>query len=150
MGKSGEYFMLMGEYHNHLDLKNRVVIPSKLREELGSFVVLTRGLDGALFLYSSETFKILTEKLISLSFTEKESRNITRLMVSGATTLEFDKQGRIIIPNFLKSYASLDKEVVIIGVLNRLEIWSREKWEEFVSLNADDLSDISIDLFRLN
>ena len=75
---------------------------------------------------------------------------MTRLMISGATTLEFDKQGRINIPSFLKEYASLDKEVVIIGVLNRLEIWSEEKWMEFVRLNVDRLSDISIDLFRLN
>lgn len=142
--------MLMGEYHNHLDDKGRVVIPSKLREELGSFVVLTRGLDGSLFLYSESIFKTLTEKLMTLSFTEKESHNMTRLMISGATTLEFDKQGRINIPSFLKDYASLDKEVVIIGVLNRLEIWSYEKWMEFVHLNIERLSDVSIDLFRLN
>lgn len=150
MGKSGEYFMLMGEYHNNLDLKGRVVIPSKFREELGEKVVLTRGLDGSLFVYSYDEFSKLTNKLNTLSFTEKESRNFTRFMLSGATTLEFDKQGRIIIPNYLKEYASLEKEVILIGVLNRIEIWSLNNWNNFTDNNFNDLSQISSNLFNSN
>lgn len=142
--------MLMGEFHNNLDLKNRVVVPSKLRDELGREFILTRGLDGSLFGYSLETWKKLTEKLNTLSFTQKESRNFTRFLMASATTLEFDKQGRIVIPNFLKTHAALEKEVVIVGVLDRIEIWSVEKWNTFMDENFESLSDISSDLFSSN
>ena len=140
----------MGEFHNSIDLKGRVVIPSKFREELGDKIVLTRGLDNSLFIYSFDSWVKLTEKLNTLSFTEKDSRNFTRFMLSGATTLEFDKQGRIIIPGFLKEYASLEKEVVVIGVLNRIEIWSFNNWNNFVKNSFNDLSEISKDLFNSN
>lgn len=142
--------MLMGEFHNSIDLKGRVVIPSKFREKLGDKIVLTRGLDNSLFIYSFDSWVKLTEKLNTLSFTEKDSRNFTRFMLSGATTLEFDKQGRIIIPGFLKEYASLEKEVVVIGVLNRIEIWSFNNWNNFVKNSFNDLSEISKDLFNSN
>lgn len=142
--------MLMGEYHNNLDLKGRVVIPSKFREELGERIVLTRGLDGSLFVYSFNDFKILTDKLNTLPITEKESRNFIRFMLSGATTLEFDKQGRIIIPSFLKEYSKLEKEVVLVGVLNRVEIWSLTNWNNFMNDNFLDLSNISNNLFNSN
>ena len=142
--------MLMGEYHNSLDLKGRVVIPFKFREELGEKIVLTRGLDGSLFIYSYDTFLDLTKKLNNLPFTEKESRNFIRFMLSGATTLEFDKQGRIIIPNFLKEYANLEKEVVLVGVLNRIEVWSISNWNNFMDSNFTGLSNISSNLFNLN
>ncbi len=142
--------MLMGEYHNNLDAKGRIVIPSKFREELGEKIILTRGLDGSLFIYSIQKWEELTEKLKTLSFTEKEARNFTRFMLSGANTLEFDKQGRIIIPNYLKDYANLTKEVVLVGVLNRVELWSCENWNKFMTDNFDDLSSISSDLFRSN
>ena len=142
--------MLMGEYCNHLDLKGRVVIPSKFREVLGEKVVLTRGLDGSLFIYSYDSWILLTEKFNTLSFTEKESRNFVRFMMSGATTLEFDKQGRIVIPSYLKEYAALEKEVVLVGVLNRVEIWSSEGWNKFMTENFNDLSQISSNLFSSN
>ncbi|MBQ8472753.1 MAG: division/cell wall cluster transcriptional repressor MraZ [Bacilli bacterium] len=142
--------MLMGEYHNNIDLKGRVVIPSKFRDLLGEKIVLTRGLDSSLFVYPYETFLNLTKELNTLPFTEKESRNFIRFMLSGATTLEFDKQGRIIIPSFLKEYASLQKEVVLVGVLNRVEIWSKDNWNNFMDLNFRDLSEISVNLFNSN
>lgn len=142
--------MLMGEYHNNLDLKGRVVIPSKFREEIKEKVVLTRGLDGSLFIYSFNDFKTLTDKLNTLSFTEKESRNFTRFMLSGAITLEFDKQGRIVIPTYLKEYAKLEKEIVIVGVLNRIEIWSSDNWNNFMDNNFTSLSNISNNLFNSN
>ena len=139
--------MLMGEYHNNLDLKGRVVIPSKLRESLGSLVILTRGLDNSLFLFSKEEWNLLTEKLKTLSFTDMESRNFLRFFYSSAITLELDKQGRILIPNYLKEFANLNKEVVLIGVLNRLEIWSLDNWNNFINKNFDSLSQISNSLF---
>ena len=142
--------MLMGEYHNNLDVKGRIVIPFKFREELGDKIVLTRGLDGSLFIYSLTTWSSLTEKLTTLSFTEKDSRNFIRFLLSGAVTLEFDKQGRIVIPNYLKDYAALEKEVVIVGVLNRVEIWSLSNWNNFMSENFLSLSSISSNLFDSN
>lgn len=142
--------MLMGEYHNNLDLKGRVVIPSKLRDILGEKIVLTRGLDGSLFIFSYNAWIRLTEKLTALTFTEKENRNFSRFFLSGATTLEFDKQGRIIIPNFLREYANLEKDVIIIGVLDRVEVWSKENWDKFMDLNFKSLSNISSNLFNSN
>ena len=142
--------MLMGEYRNSLDAKGRIVIPSKFREELGNKIILTRGLDGSLFIYSEDAWNKLTEKLQTLSFTEKESRNFTRFLLSGANTLEFDKQGRIIIPSYLKEYANFTKEVVLVGVLNRVELWSQDAWDKFMTDNFDDLSSISSDLFGSN
>ena len=142
--------MLMGEYHYNLDLKGRIVIPSKLREVLGDKVILTRGLDNSLFLYSLSTWSVLVSKLNSLSFTEKDNRNFIRFLLSGALTLEFDKQGRIIIPSYLQEFANLKKEVVIIGALNRVEIWSNEAWKDFMSNNFNSLSKISCDLFGSN
>ena len=139
--------MLMGEYHNNLDLKGRVVIPSKLRESLGLVVVLTRGLDNSLFLFSKEEWNLLTEKLKDLSFTDKETRNFLRFFYSSAITLELDKQGRILIPNYLKEFANLTKEIVLIGVLNRVEIWSIDSWNNFIAKNFDSLSQISDSLF---
>ena len=149
MGKSGDS-MLMGEYKNSLDVKGRLVIPSKFREELGEKVILTRGLDGSLFIYSPLKWQELTEKFKTLSFTEKEARNFTRFMLSGANTLEIDKQGRIIIPSYLRDYANLTKEVILVGVLDRVEIWSLENWNKFMTDNFDDLSSISSDLFKTN
>ena len=143
-------FMLMGEYRNSIDTKGRIVIPSKFREELGNKIILTRGLDGSLFIYSEDAWNKLTEKLQTLSFTEKESRNFTRFLLSGANTLEFDKQGRIIIPSYLKEYANFSKEVVLVGVLNRVELWSCDAWDKFMTDNFDDLSSISSDLFGSN
>lgn len=139
--------MLMGEYHYNLDLKGRVVVPSKFREILGEKVVLTRGLDGSLFIYGLDTWHLLTEKLKTLSLTDITSRNFVRFLLSGAITLEFDKQGRIIIPTYLKEYATLEKEVVLVGVLNRVEIWSSLAWNNFMENNFQDLAKISSNLF---
>ena len=143
-------FMLMGEYHNNLDPKGRIVIPSKFREILGDSVVLTRGLDGCLFIYSVSEFQRLTNELSNLSFTDKDSRNFVRFLLSVANTLEFDKQGRIVIPNYLKMYANLEKEVILVGVLNRIEVWSSCDWNNFMDSNFYELSQISADLFNSN
>lgn len=146
MGKSGE-FMFTGEYRHTLDVKNRLIVPSKVRDEMGNEIVITRGLDGCLFGYQLDTWHKIMEKLNSLPFTKSDVRNFTRFFTSGAITLEFDKQGRIVIPSYLLDYADIFKDVVIIGVVNRIEIWSLSKWESFMQENVDSLSDISENLF---
>ena len=142
--------MLSGEYRHNIDNKGRIIVPSKIREEMGGRIVITRGLDGCLFGYSEKTWESIMEKLNSLPFTKRDARNFTRFMTSGAITLEFDKQGRINITSYLNQYASLEKEVVIIGVIDRIEIWSRNNWEEFMNNNVESLSDISENLFNSN
>lgn len=142
--------MLSGEYRHSIDLKGRVIVPSKIRDEMGEKIVITRGLDGCLFGYSEKTWNNIMQKLNSLPFTRRDARNFTRFMTSGAITLEFDKQGRINIPNYLNQYASLIHDVVIIGVIDRIEIWSSDNWDKFMSDNVESLSDISENLFNSN
>lgn len=140
----------MGEFHHNLDEKGRLIIPSKVREELGDNIVVTRGLEDSLFVYSMNEWSLIVSKLKSLPFTKKDARNFTRMFLSGATTTEFDKQGRIKLSSPLIEYASLKKECVIIGVNDRLEIWSKENWESFVSNSKEDLSDLADNLFETN
>ena len=142
--------MLSGEYRHSIDLKGRVIIPSKIRDEMGGKIVITRGLDGCLFGYSEKTWNSILEKLNTLPFTKRDARNFTRFMTSGAITLEFDRQGRVNIPSYLNEYANLSKDVVIIGVINRIEIWSKDNWESFMNNNIESLSDISENLFMEN
>ena len=142
--------MLSGEYRHNIDLKGRIIIPSKIRFEMGDKIVITRGLDGCLFGYNEKTWDSIMQKLSTLPYTKSDVRKYTRFMTSGAITLEFDKQGRINIPNYLNQYASLTKEVVIVGVIDRIEIWSKDKWEEFMNNNVESLSDISENLFDSN
>ena len=143
-------FMLMGEYHHNIDEKNRLIIPSKFRYELGSNFIVTRGLDGCLFVYPLNEWDKITNQLNTLSFTKKDARAFSRFFLSGATECEFDRQGRINIPTPLISYASLKKECVIIGVNDRLEIWSKDLWEKFFNDNEEALSDIAENLFESN
>ena len=140
--------MLSGEYRHSIDLKGRIIIPSKIRDEMGSKIVITRGLDGCLFGYNEKNWNSIMEKLNTLPFTKKDARNFTRFMTSGAITLEFDKQGRVNIPSYLNEYANLLKDVVIVGVINRIEIWSKYNWEKFMNDNVESLSDISENLFN--
>lgn len=142
-------FMLMGEFHHTIDEKGRIIIPAKFRNELGSELVVTRGLDKCLFLYSKDEWDKLSNKLSTLPFTKQDARNFNRFFLSGATTSEFDKQGRINITSPLISYAGLNKECVIIGVNERLEIWGEEKYNEFLSNNEDDFSKIAENLFEM-
>lgn len=138
--------MLMGEYHHNIDDKNRLIIPSKFREEIGDKFVVTRGLDGCLFVYSLNEWTKLINKLQSLPFTKKDARTFTRFMLSAASIYEFDKQGRINLVNSLINYANITKECVIIGVNDRLEIWAVERFNELLS-NSDELSLIAENLF---
>ena len=139
--------MLMGEYKNNIDEKSRLVIPSKLRNDLGNDIVITRGLDNCLFIYSKKDFDSITDKLNQLPFTKSDARKFARFFLSGASLTTYDKQGRILISAPLISYSNIKKECVIIGVGNRIEIWSKENWEKFFSDNETELSQIAENLF---
>ncbi len=129
--------MFIGEYSHSLDNKNRMIIPAKLREELGGKFIITKGLDGCLYAYPIEEWKILEEKLKSLPLTNKDARAFVRFFFSGASEIEVDKQGRGLIPQNLLEYAGISKEIISIGVLTKVEIWSKEKWEDYNDNNID-------------
>ncbi len=129
--------MLMGEYHHTLDEKKRLIIPAKFREELGEKFVVTRGLDGCLFVYSLKEWEKIINKLKTLPFTKKDARSFTRFFLSAASIYELDKQGRINLINSLIEYAKIQKECVIIGVNDRLEIWAEERYKEEIEDNIE-------------
>ena len=139
--------MFMGEFHHNLDEKNRLIIPSKFRDELGNKFVVTRGLEECLFVYSLTEWNKIVEKLRSLPFTNKDARTFMRMFLSGATECELDPNGRILLPANLISYCSLTKEAIILGVNERLEIWANDKYEEFFNNNIDKFSDVAEGLF---
>ena len=141
--------MFMGEYHHSIDSKGRIIIPSKVRDGLGENFIVTRGLDGCLFLYPKIEWDKKIEKFKELPDT-KDKRQFMRIFLSGATICEYDKQGRINIPNPLVEFAKLEKDCIIIGVDEKLEIWSKERWEEFIANNEENLSDIADSLFTSN
>ena len=129
--------MLIGEYQHGLDAKNRMIVPSKLREDLGNKFVITKGLDGCLYVYPPKEWLVLQEKLKTLPLTNKDARAFVRFFFAGACEVEVDKQGRGLIPQNLIEYAGIKKEIVSIGVLTRVEIWSREKWQQYNESNID-------------
>ena len=133
--------MFMGEYNHTIDAKGRLIIPSKFRELLGEEFVLTRGLDGCLFIYPMDEWEIFEQKLRALPLTNKNARTFSRFFVAGATSCELDKQGRILVPATLREFAGLEKDVVLTGNINRIEIWSKEKWNE--NSNYDDMDAIA-------
>lgn len=147
-GKVGD-FMLMGEYHYTIDDKGRLTIPSKFRDELSDSFVVTRSLDNCLFVYSMDEWNNIITKYRELPNT-KDARNFMRFFLSGANICEFDKQGRFKISDPLIRYANLTHDCVIIGVNDRLEVWSKEIWDSFMDNNFDDLSDIADNLFKSN
>ena len=140
--------MLIGEYHHNIDEKGRLIIPSKFREELGTSFVVTRGLDGCLFVYAMKEWDNIVSKLRTLPFTKKDARTFNRFFMSGATVCEFDKQGRINIPSSLLNYANIQKECTIIGVNDRLEIWATDKFDNLISENNELISDVAENLFE--
>ncbi|MFQ9153482.1 MAG: division/cell wall cluster transcriptional repressor MraZ [Blautia sp.] len=135
--------MFMGEYSHTIDTKGRLIIPSRFREELGETFVVTKGLDGCLFVFSDEEWKAFEIKLKSLPLTNKNARQFARFFVAGATPCELDKQGRILLPATLREFAGLEKDVVLTGMLNRIEIWSKEKWNENNSLDDVAMDEIA-------
>ncbi len=133
--------MFMGEYNHTIDAKGRLIVPSKFREILGDVFVVTKGLDGCLFVYDNEEWKLFEEKLRALPITNKEARQFVRFFLAGATEAEVDKQGRILIPNVLREFAGITKDVVLVGVGSRIEIWGRERFEDTASF--DDMDEIA-------
>ena len=133
--------MLIGEFEHSLDAKGRLIMPAKLREAIGDKFVVTKGLDGCLFAFSIEEWSNFEEKLKSLS--DRNARNFVRFFLSGATECEIDKQGRFLIPTNLRETASLQKEVVIIGVGTRIEIWNKEKWNSYndENISVEDIAE---------
>ena len=135
--------MLIGEYLHTIDVKKRLAIPAKLRKELGDNAVLTRGLDNCLALYSSKEWEKMTEKLGSLPSGKIDARGFSRIILAGAIEVDFDSLGRVLIPDYLKDYAGLKKNVVIAGVYNRLEIWDKDKWEIYKQRVEREVGDIA-------
>lgn len=138
--------IFMGEYHQKIDDKGRLTIPAKIRYELGDNFIVTRGLDGCLFIYKKETWDKLINTYQDLP-NVKEARNFMRFFLSGANPQSFDKQGRINIAHPLIKYANLSKDVIVIGVGDRLEIWDNENWDKFINENEDNFSLMADNLF---
>ncbi len=140
--------MFTGEYQHTLDGKGRVIIPSRLRDGLGERFVVTRGLDQCLFVYPSSEWVRLEQKLKQLPFTKRDSRAFSRLFFSGAMEVETDKQGRVLIPQNLREYAGIEKDVMFIGVSNRVEVWSEEAWRDYfgqANENYEELAEKLVD-----
>ena len=136
--------MLIGEYEHSLDAKGRLIMPSKLREDMGEKFIITKGLDGCLFGFSKNEWQNFEEKLKTLPLTNKNARDFVRFFLSGAIECEIDRQGRFLIASNLRDYANMEKDVVIIGVGTRLEIWDRKKWKEYNSdknISADEIAE---------
>ncbi|MCI8986473.1 MAG: division/cell wall cluster transcriptional repressor MraZ [Lachnospiraceae bacterium] len=139
--------MFMGEYNHTIDAKGRLIVPSKFREALGDTFVVTKGLDGCLFVYDNEEWQAFEEKLRSLPITNKEARQFARFFLAGAAEVEVDKQGRILVPNILREFAQINKDVVLIGVASRIEIWSKERFEGMASF--EDMDEIAEHMAQL-
>ena len=141
--------MLLGEYNNKIDDKGRISVPSKFRDDLGHSFIVTKGLDNCLFAYSKEEWATFEAKLKLLPLTNPNARNFIRFFFAGATECETDKQGRINIPQNLREYAGLKKEVYVVGVSTRVEIWDKEKWDSYTSEENMDVNEIAIQMSNL-
>ena len=133
--------MFMGEYNHTVDTKGRLIVPSKFREQLGDEFVVTKGLDGCLFVYSKSEWENIEEKFRNVPLTTKDARKFARFFFAGAASCEVDKQGRILLPVVLREYAGIEKDVVSVGVFNGVEIWDKDKWQE--SNSYDDMDEIA-------
>jgi MraZ protein len=141
--------MFIGEYQHSVDPKKRLALPSKFRKELGGKVVVTRGLDKCLFVYPLKTWKELAEKLGTLPMGESTTRSFVRLMLAGAVDSDVDSQGRILLPEYLKEYAQLNRSVTVAGLFNRLEIWDEEKWKTYRTKAEENTDEIAEQLGKL-
>ena len=136
--------MLIGEYEHSLDAKGRLIMPAKLRQDMGEKFIVTKGLDGCLFAFSQSEWLNFETKLKALPLSDRNARNFVRFFLSGATECEIDKQGRFLIASNLREYSNLEKEAVIIGVGTRIEIWNKEKWKTYNSdenISADEIAE---------
>lgn len=134
--------MLIGEYEHSLDSKNRIIMPSKFRDDIGEKFIVTKGLDGCLFAYSLQEWKNFEEKLRSLPLSSKDARAFSRFFFAGAADCLLDKQGRFLIPSNLIEFAGLEKDLVIVGMNSRIEIWAKSKWENVdEQISADEIAE---------
>ena len=141
--------MLIGEYQHAVDAKGRLIMPAKFREQLGETFIVTRGLDQCLFVYPMEEWRTLENKLKSLPMTQANARAFVRFLFSGATECTLDRQGRILLPAHLREHAGINKDVMIIGVSTRVEIWAREQWQAYVAqaeLSYNEIAEKLVDL----
>ena len=135
--------MFMGEYSHSIDPKGRLIIPAKLREELGDNFVVTKGLDGCLLAYPQEEWQNIEKRFREVPLTTKDARKFSRFFFAGAAQMELDKQGRILLPATLRSFAGLEKDVVLVGVLDRVEIWDKSRWDENNAYDDQDMDEIA-------
>ncbi|MBU0597002.1 division/cell wall cluster transcriptional repressor MraZ [Patescibacteria group bacterium] len=135
--------MFIGEYSHNLDEKGRLAIPKKFRIDLSKGAVVTRGLDNCLFLYTKSEWEKLAAKLADLPFAQSNTRAFARLMLAGAMDVKLDKQGRIILPDYLRTFAGLNKETILAGLYNRLEIWDQKKWSEYTRQSEAESNEIA-------
>ena len=133
--------MFMGEYNHTVDAKGRLIVPSKFREQLGDEFVVTKGLDGCLFVYPNEEWQNIEEKFRNVPLTSKDARKFSRFFFAGAAACEVDKQGRILLPSVLREFAGIGKDAVLVGVGSRIEIWNKDKWME--ANTFDDMEEIA-------
>jgi len=130
--------MLIGEYRHSIDTKNRVSLPAKFRKEMGKKVYVTRGLDNCLSVYTEKSWKVILAKLEGLSISKSDERGFNRFMLSGATEVDVDGNGRILVPEYLKDFANVEKKVVWTGAGDRAEMWSEETWNTYLSAKQKD------------
>ncbi len=135
--------MFIGEYTYSLDDKKRLAVPVKFRNLLGKKAVVTRGLDQCLFIFSAKEWESLAEKISKLPLSQSDARGFARLMLGGAMEVNIDSMGRILLPDYLKKYASLKKKAVMVGVLNRVEVWDEEMWEKYKGITEKEGENIA-------
>lgn len=134
--------MFTGEYNHTVDAKGRLIVPAKFRDQLGDEFVVTRGLDGCLFVYTQDEWHSMEERFREIPMTSKNARKFSRFLFAGAVTCEVDKQGRILLPPVLREYAGIQKDVVLAGVLSRIEIWDKTRWDEN-TYDEDEMDDVA-------
>lgn len=141
--------MFIGEFKHNLDIKGRIALPAKFRTKLSGGAIITRGLDRCLFIFTSKDWEILAQKLVALPLAQANSRAFVRLMLSGASDVELDSQGRILVPDYLRKYAGLSKEAIVAGLYNRMEIWDAKAWNDYKAKTESQSEEIAEKLSEL-
>ena len=141
--------MLTGDFRHSVDAKGRLIIPAKFRDSLGENFVITKGMDDCLFVYPSDEWKEFEEKIKALPLTNKDARDFKRFMLGSAVEGDLDKQGRVLLPTSLREFAEIEKEVVLVGVLDKVEIWDKAKWDKSNSLVEGNIEDIAANMEKL-
>jgi MraZ protein len=141
--------MFIGEYNHNIDEKGRLAVPVKFRKDLAGGAIVTRGLDGCLFLFTHKDWQVLVEKLTALPLSQANSRAFVRLMLAGAMDVEVDSQGRILLPDYLRKYGDIKKKAIVAGLYNRIEIWDEEKWAAYKAKTETESENIAEQLGEL-